>query len=277
MGGDRPKGEKPVINQTTRVRYSAEYSGREASKEDSPQTEVRPAEKLSGRLEEGIRLFRLKRWDKSLHELLLVNAEKFTGAEQADLAYYLGLCYTKLERYEDALLYLEQVVTTGRNGDNAHNVLRVYQCRMTLAYIYVLTKRAKMAEFELKRLQHNGFESAQLYNTLAYASYSQKRYKNAIEFYDKALDLDENNTTAMNSMGYILADTGMDVIRGLRFCRKAVDRKPQNPAYLDSLGWAYYKSGELVEARTWLRRALELAPQEKEIKEHFRIVSGEAE
>jgi Flp pilus assembly protein TadD len=132
-----------------------------------------------------------------------------------------------------------------------------------------------MAEFELKRLQHNGFESAQLYNTLAYAAWAQKNYKNAVELYEKALDIDENNTTAMNSLGYILADTDMDAMRGLRLCRKAVDHKPQSAAYLDSLGWAYYKSGEILEARTWLRRAVEIAPQEKEIRDHLRTVTGE--
>jgi tetratricopeptide (TPR) repeat protein len=222
-----------------------------------------------GSLQDGIRLFRIKRYEPALQELLRVKGDKFTGEENAELAYYLGLCYTKLARYEDALLYLEQVVTS------AHDVLRVYQCRMTLAYIYVITKRSRMAEFELKRLQHNGFESAQLYTTLAYAAWLQKNYKNAVELYEKALDLDENNTTAMNSLGYILADTDMDVMRGLRLCRRAVDKKPQSPAYLDSLGWAYFKSGELLEARTWLRRALELAPHEKEIRDHLRIVVGE--
>jgi tetratricopeptide (TPR) repeat protein len=222
-----------------------------------------------GSLQEGIRLFRMKRWEIALQELLLVNAEKFSDEERAELAYYLGLCYTKLARYDDALLYLEQVVTSSQD------ILRVYQCRLALAYIYVITKRSKMAEFELKRLQHNGFESAQLYTTLAYAAWLQKNYKNAVEFYEKALDLDENNITAMNSLGYILADSDMDVMRGLRLCRKAVDKKPQSPAYLDSLGWAYFKSGELLEARTWLRRALELAPQEKEIREHLRMVTGE--
>ncbi|MDR1318468.1 MAG: tetratricopeptide repeat protein [Treponema sp.] len=223
-----------------------------------------------GRLQEGIRLFRMKRWELALKELLLVKAEKFSGEEQAELAYYLGLCYTKLGRFDDALLYLEQVVTGSKD------VLRVYQCRLTLAYVYVTTKRTKMAEFELKRLQHNGFESVQLYNTLAYAAWTQKKYKNAVELYEKALDLDENNTTAMNCLGYILADTDTDILRGLRLCRKAADKNPQSPAYLDSLGWAYFKSGELLEARTWLRRALELAPNEREIKDHFRIVTGDA-
>jgi tetratricopeptide (TPR) repeat protein len=222
-----------------------------------------------GRIEEGIRLYRMKRWEMALQQLLLVKPGQ-SGADSAELAYYLGLCYTKLERYEDALLYLEQVVTA------SHDALRIYQCRMTLAYIYVITKRSRLAEFELRRLQSNGFESAQLYNTLAYAAWSQKRHKQAVDFYEKALDLDENNTTAMNSMGYILVDAGIDVMRGLRLCRKAVDRNSQSPAYLDSLGWAYYKSGELVEARTWLRRALDIAPQDKEIREHFKIVTGEA-
>jgi Flp pilus assembly protein TadD len=132
-----------------------------------------------------------------------------------------------------------------------------------------------MAEFELKRLQNNGFESAQLYNTLAYSAYSQKHYRDAVELYEKALEIDENNTTAMNSMGYILADNNINIVRGLRFCRKAVERKPDNPAYLDSLGWACYKNGELAEARTWIRRALDTAPQEKEIKDHYRIITGE--
>ena len=145
---------------------------------------------------------------------------------------------------------------------------------MTLAYIYVITKRIRMAEYELNRLQHSGFESPLLYNTLAYAAWAQKRHKNALELYEKTLDIDSNNATAMNSMGFILADTGKDIMRALRLCRRAVDFKPQSAVYLDSLGWAYYKSGDILEARTWLRRALEIAPDEEEIKKHFKIVSG---
>ncbi|MDR2370526.1 MAG: tetratricopeptide repeat protein [Treponema sp.] len=224
---------------------------------------------MAGNLEEGKRLFRMKRWDLALRELLQVGVEKFSEEENTELAYYLGLCYTKLARYDDALLYLEQVVTGGRD------VLRVYQCRMMLAYIYVITKRSKLAEFELQRLRNSGFESVQLYTTLAYAAWSQKNFKGAVELYEKALDLDETNTTAMNGLGYILADAGMDPIRGLRLCRRAVDGKPQNPAYLDSLGWAYFKNGEILEARTWIRRAFEIAPQEKTIREHMKTVTGE--
>ena len=132
-----------------------------------------------------------------------------------------------------------------------------------------------MADFELKRLINSGFESVQLYTTLAYAAWSQKHFKQSVEYYEKALDLDRNNATALNGLGYLLVDTDIDLLRGLRCCKKAVDLKPNNPAYLDSLGWAYFKNGELLEARTWLRRAMQAAPNLKEIKEHFKTVTGE--
>jgi len=240
----------------------AESSGAQSSSE-------RKTPDRKGALTEGIRLYRLKRWDLALVELLGINTERFTTEENLELAYYLGLCYTKLEQYDDALLYLEQVVTSGPD------VLRSYQCRMTLAYIYAITRRSKMAEFELKRLTNNGFESAQLYATLAYAAWAQKHYKQAIEYYEKSLDLDENNATALNGLGFVLVDSDIDLLRGLRCCRKAVDIRPQNPAYLDSLGWAYFKNGELLEARTWLRRALDAAPEQKDIKGHYKTVMGE--
>jgi tetratricopeptide (TPR) repeat protein len=224
---------------------------------------------MAGTMQDGIRLFKLKRWDLAIAELLQVDTDRFSPEQNAELAYYLGLCYTKLERYDDALLYLEQVITSGADP------LRAFQCRMTLAFIYTLTKRSKLAEFELNHLLSNGFESAQIYTTLAYAAFIQHQYDKAVEYYEKALELDVHNLTAMNGLGYILVDQDIDRRRGLSFCKKAVDMRPQNAAYLDSLGWAYYKNGELIEARNWLRRAFEVDSQHPEIKQHIRVIIGE--
>ena len=242
-----------------------QQSGIEESDNQSDKIDL----KLNDRIKEGVRLYLLKDWQGALKEFISADTTGFIFDEKIEHAYYLGLCYTKLKDYEKALSYLEQVVTS------AGDIIRVYQCRMTLAYIYVITKRVKMAEYELRRLQSAGLESPLLYNTLAYAAWMQKQNKNAIDFYEKTLEIDSDNATAMNSMGFILADTGKDTMRALRLCRKAVDFRPHSAVYLDSLGWAYYKSGDILEARTWLRRALELAPEEEEIKRHFKIASGE--
>ncbi|MDR1178585.1 MAG: tetratricopeptide repeat protein [Spirochaetaceae bacterium] len=223
---------------------------------------------MADTLQEGIRLFRLKRWEGALREFLVVDSGRFDPEQNAELAYYMGLCYTKLERYDDALLYLEQVVTSGADP------LRGIQCRLTLAYIYAITRRSKLAEFELKQLMDSGCESIQIYTTLAYAAWTQKQYEKAVEYYRSALDMDANNATALNGLGYILADAAIDPVRGLYYCKKAVDKRPHNAAYLDSLGWAYYKNGEFVEARDYLRRAYELAPHQEEIRRHLKALVG---
>jgi tetratricopeptide (TPR) repeat protein len=221
-------------------------------------------------IEDGIRFFNIKRYDIALDHFRSVNTDGLDDKGRMELAYYQGLCYTKREQYDEALLLLEQVVTSDILP------LRTMQCRLALAYIYMVTRRAKMAEFELDRLVKNGVESVQIYTMLAYIAWAQKNNQKAIELYEKALAFDSANLTAINGLGYVLVDSGTDVKRGLELCRKAVQTKPQNAAYLDSLGWAYYKSGDLKEARTTLRRALEIAPRHFEITKHMRTVIGEA-
>jgi tetratricopeptide (TPR) repeat protein len=219
-------------------------------------------------LREGKRLFFLNRWDLALQELLKAATVDFTPEENIDLAYFIGLSYTKLGLYEDSLLYLEQVIT------GSSDMLRVAQCRMALAYIYAITNRARLAEFELGQLLKNGFVSVQVFTTLGYTAWAQKQNKQAIEYYEKALEIDRNNATALNSLGYILADSNIDLARALRLCKKAVEMKPRNPAYLDSLAWVYFQSGDIAEARAWMARAIELAPQNEDIRVHQKIVSG---
>jgi len=272
----RRPGDKPVLNEPwdfiDNVQADAASLGaikqRTAAKPVKP---AKPGEVISddSKFRKGLRLFLTKRWENALEEFLLVDTKTFGSDQKAELAYYMGLCCTKLDRFEDALLYFEQVIALDDSP------MRVYQCRMILAYIYIMTGRAPLAEAELGRLQAGGLESVMLYNTLAYAAYIQKHYLGAVELYEKALEIDNDNTTALNSLGYILADTGLDKLKGLRLCRKAVDRNPENAAYLDSLGWASYQCGNTKDAQNWLRKAMDAAPQEADIKKHFKIVCGE--
>lgn len=278
-GKGRALAEKPVINEPLnqaqeplsgerKSPFGSGVKGRTGTR-PAPGTRI-PGTRAPGdkALREGIRLFNMQRWDEALQEFLFVDSAGFRTEERLELSYFLGLCFTKLGRHSDSLPYLEKVVAGG--GD----MLRVYQCRMTLAYVHVTTGRPKMAESELKRLLDAGFESAMLFNTLAYAAYARKHYRHAIEYYEKALKLEDGNATALNSMGYILVDTGIDPLKGLKFCRKAVEMQPENAAYLDSLGWACFKCRDPSSARNWLRKALDIAPHESTIREHLRIVTG---
>ena len=72
------------------------------------------------------------------------------------------------------------------------------------------------------------------------------------------LEIDENNVDAMNALGYTLANRNQDLDRALNYLQRAMELKPDNAAIIDSLGWAYYRLGDLEQAHQYLRQALEL-------------------
>jgi Flp pilus assembly protein TadD len=214
-------------------------------------------------MNEASRLVAARDWLGALAALREVEPE---ADNQFEIAYLFGLCHTRLGNWDSALLYLEQVVTGGLEAG------REGQCRMALAYVYTVTGRHKLAEYELKRLQESGFESVQVYSFLGYTSWAQDRIEESLGWYARALELDSENANALNGMGYILACEGKEGARALTFCRKAVDKNPDNPAYRDSLAWAYFRLGFLDEARTHIRVALSLAPGSGTIREHAKTI-----
>jgi len=214
-------------------------------------------------MNEGIRLLKQGQYDRALQHLLTIHSD---SPENPELSYYLGLCYTHLNKYDEALLYLEQV------AQSELSFTHVYQSRMILGYIYAVTGRNRLAEFEFRGILEDGFDSAKTHAALGFALYAQGQVDDAISELERALELDPSNGNALNSLGYVLAETGRDVRRAVDLCRRAVRIGPRNPAYLDSLGWAYYKLGNVEEAREALRSALNGAPGEKEIAAHLREV-----
>jgi tetratricopeptide (TPR) repeat protein len=218
-------------------------------------------------MKEGIRLYRDKKYEDALVTFLGIPAGASGG--NLELAYYIGLCYARLERYDDALVYLEQVVTADTD------LARVYQCRMVLSVIYTLTGRTRLADFELRKLIDAGYESVQVFCSLGYIAFEHKRIDESRDWYEKAIAVDSENTTALNGLGFVLADEGRDLTRALTLCKKAVDQDPDNPAYLDSVGWVYYKLGLDVEAKNFTRRAREKAPDNSAINAHLNEILGQ--
>jgi len=218
---------------------------------------------------EGIRLYRENRYEDALTVFLKISTKD--SDTNFDLVYYIGLCYARLSQYDDSLVYLEQIITAGAS------IARIYQCRLILAFIYTKTGRLKLAEFELSKLLDAGYKSPQVYAALAYLAYEQDNTKNAISFYEKALEFAPDNPTALNGLGYILAASGQDLTRALVLCKKAFDSQQENTAYMDSLAWVYYKLGFPGPAKQYIQQALEKAPDNELIGYHAKIINDEGE
>ena len=97
----------------------------------------------------------------------------------------------------------------------------------------------------------------------------QKKYDLAEEAFRKVLADDPKNAMTLNYLGYMLADRDTRVEEALGYIRRAVALDPQNGAYLDSLGWAYYKLGKYDLAEENLRRASERINTDPTVHQHL--------
>ncbi len=73
------------------------------------------------------------------------------------------------------------------------------------------------------------------------------------------LVLDPNNANALNALGFTLANQPSRIKEALPFLQKALSLNPDNPAYLDSMGWLMYKMGRTQEAITMLDKAYRIS------------------
>jgi predicted Zn-dependent protease len=85
----------------------------------------------------------------------------------------------------------------------------------------------------------------------------------------KLLTRRPNDAATQNYLGYMWADKGVQLERAREMLEKAVGREPRNAAYLDSLGWAYFRLGRIDSAEKNLREAHRREPTDPTIAEHL--------
>jgi len=97
----------------------------------------------------------------------------------------------------------------------------------------------------------------------------QKKFDEAEQEFRKVLDVNPNNAPVLNYYGYMLADRGVRIEEAASLIQRALKQEPNNGAYLDSLGWAYYKQNKLVEAEEYLRKAIDREGNDPTILSHL--------
>lgn len=86
--------------------------------------------------------------------------------------------------------------------------------------------------------------------------------------FSELLDREPDFHPALNYLGYMWIESGVNLERAVEMVQRAVELDPDNGAYIDSLGWGYYQLGRYAEARDALERASRLV-QDPTIYEHL--------
>src|SRR5690606_28952737 len=67
------------------------------------------------------------------------------------------------------------------------------------------------------------------------------------------IEREPDNATALNALGYTLADRTTRYEEARQLVEQALELNPNDPATLDSLGWVHYRLGNLDQAEQYLR------------------------
>jgi len=97
----------------------------------------------------------------------------------------------------------------------------------------------------------------------------QKKFAEAEAAFRSVLSRDPENAIALNYLGYMLAERGERLDESVDYLQKALQIEPDNGSYLDSLGWAYFKSDKLDLAEANLKRAADQLRTNSVIQDHY--------
>jgi tetratricopeptide (TPR) repeat protein len=164
----------------------------------------------------------------------------------------------------EALRRLRNIVATRPNDLDAVSVLGDL-LRYDEQYV-------EAAEAYTKALEITGGEAPadwRFYYVRGIAYERAKEWPKAEADFLKALDLNPEQPSVLNYLGYSWIDQDMNLDEALGMIEKAVEAQPQDGYIVDSLGWAFYKLGRIDEAVETLERAVMLRPNDAEINDHL--------
>jgi tetratricopeptide (TPR) repeat protein len=143
---------------------------------------------------------------------------------------------------------------------------------LNVANVYIQAKQFAEAEQAVnKALGYSSKPEEEGYSRFMLGSIyeRQKKYDLAEEQFKKVLAVDPLNASAANYLGYMLADRGVRLEESVKYIQKALELEPNNGAYLDSLGWAYYQMNRCDLAEPPLEKAARLMSDDPTIHEHL--------
>jgi len=155
------------------------------------------------------------------------------GAEDREVYLRLGIVYTRAKRYDDALAALAKAEQLSTKPEDKGYV------SFLRGDLYQRQKMFDQAEAEFKKVLTTTSPT------------------------------DPQTAATLNYLGYMNADRGVKLEESLNYIKQALTFEPNNGAYLDSLGWVYFKLGKYDQAEENLTKAESHMTTDPTVQEHL--------
>lgn len=211
--------------------------------------------------------------------LQLLNAYRVSGRFDKGLPLGETLFKSSPQDAHLGIIYARTLADAGKPKDGAEILATLLQSNpdnvdlyINLSEIYRQDRRYSDAEKILLRGEDRNihpeanerlkFQRASVYER-------QKDFDRAELLFKEILKANPENPTVLNYLGYMLADRGVRLEEAVRYVQDALALDPHNGAYLDSLGWAFYKMNDLEKAEKYLLEAEALIRNDATIIDHL--------
>lgn len=108
-----------------------------------------------------------------------------------------------------------------------------------------------------------------VYGALGDAQSALENYEESDRAYELAIRYDPENHNAMNNYAYNLSVRGVELERAKELALKAIELDTENAAYLDTVGWVYFKLEDYDRARRFIKAAIDTGGASAEVFEHL--------
>ncbi len=143
---------------------------------------------------------------------------------------------------------------------------------LTIAQIYDRAKNfPEMAKAidEAEKLNSSKEEMEGIHFTRGAMYEKQKKFDVAEVEFRKVIEMNPQNASALNYLGYMFADRNQKLPEARTMVQKALELDPGNGAYLDSLGWVAFRQGKFEEAEDLLKKSIDRSPRDATIYDHL--------
>lgn len=187
-------------------------------------------------------------------EIVLSLDPEFPGAQT-----YKAYLLVERGDYSGALRVLRSHVRRRRDDKTAHELLGL---------IYAGIGDDGKAERAYLRALDIDSTDGNIWHSLGLLYDRAEKYESAISSFRNAIKYNPQDASAYNYIGYMYADQGRNLEKAVLLIEKALELEPDNGYFRDSLGWAYYRLGKLDDAAAELEKAVRMV-QELVIHEHL--------
>jgi len=178
----------------------------------------------------------------------------------------LGWVYTDLKNYQEAEGALKKAIEMQPLWPAPHT---------NLANLYLLQGRKAEAAAKFEAAIGANPKDPAGYLSLALLYERDKDYGNAKKVYERAIKENPNFWFAANNLAFLLTETSTgkeELARAKTLAEEAIRQRPNEPALTDTLGWVYFRMGDLGQARGLIEQALAAAPDADVLNYHMGAV-----